>query len=1858
MSNQGIKKYGTYYSASIKNGSSAYVNLSKQYDNVHFVIPLYSSKYKLSPINLSLIYTSSNNTVDYNLKKGFKLSIVKELSYVNSSTYKITNPDLSTEDYSYSSASGKYENTELVSYMIIENNLYKVVYKDTIYTFDSSYKLIKIEDRHNSINKINIDYEQGHIESIYNDYGESLMLIKNTNYLRIEISKDGYSVYDIVLNYDSDDYISEISYYVYKNNTDNLYGQLQLAFDNYKEIYDAFSKERIRIKHPSTNAYKVLEGSINDEELLRESTINFIDNYHTSVKYNNLYTHYYFDDRYLINHCVDFTKSIIGYSFDGKKNLLFMSNLFKNNYQHQEEICNLVTDGFCQQGISAWITDNATLYRSTNSTSHINVTSPLCLGISNANVSSSNTYQLINVEGTPLDVLTFRCLSECFSTSGGGHIKIYLLKNNVIKQSIPTYTLSTNHTCAYFNVISIEPVVCFDQVKIVFELFGTSTYYSIESICLTKQKAGKAYLYDSKNEVTEVKKGKTITNIFTDRNHRLIGITGKYKVISYAYDNNQSLRNDNLVNDDLTRNKKGIYGNRTEYTYNNLNELNEEKVVSHEYDSSILKDRDLSLTKENTFDQSGEFIVKEKTNDIEIDFVSDGSKHYLLENTIFPDGTKYDHEYNNKNLLSKVTIKDSSNNSLEENETNYDSHLNKESLLDKRINKIKYYYNGDNKLSSVKIENSNSDKSLVNVKYINENSTIDPHLNMIESKEYGNNGDKYIFEYDNKYNLSTIKYREKGTSTANNKYNFEYDAYNRLKIVNNADSTNFIYHSYDSDNRLCEISNNNQVSNILRDNYDSVIRLYNLIFTDGNEIYQSFTESKESNVFAPEHFYEMIKLLKINDINATFSCFFNDDNSDLTYKNEDGSEAEDNIEANVNHTIISERLHPLIKLMNSQTRLCYDVTGKGIQGFSVFAKVKSGGVIASLVGVNNNNLYITYDKINNYLKCYYGSSLLLNVNMVLSSDKEYALSLLLENNNLNLIVNDKKYTYNNIGSIAFNKLCVGCKYNSLTSGANLYLYGIVAFKGVTINDVYKLSYKGLNYIFGSVEYNGNYTYCGFDSTTLFKKELLDGYKVAPLFNNYNCLPSINNLQLYLIDYENDINELSDSSFIYNKKTHRCNLYLDKNKVIYQTGLDTAGTILIRFTVNEYSIENSSYKTLFRLFKENNSGFKLSIKESKLYLNENLIDNSLVVSDGVNNLAFAYYYNNNNLNYKVVLNNDYYDNGIIGGSSDYSWWKLQLGNENDLSKPLGGFVEMLCIDDGFSDISSMQSDLLKLNYSLLINKYDPLGRVTLKNTVHNDNTIISHTYNYVKSLENNNYLASSKIESEVISRNSTNYTLQYVYDSMNRIKQIKMNNTLIKDYSYNELGYLVSDDNLEAYGAQHRLYMYDESGNITRRDIKVNGTIVNSRLYKYDDSLNKNALTRITDANGNTLESISYDTYMGSLPVSITSNGTTKALTWEGLKLTSYGNVTYNYDYLGRRESKITSTRSFKYVYDIRGNLVGEKVTTLSNNSFYYVDYLYDKDNNLYGFKYDGNIYYYIKDILGIIKYIVDSNGSILLEYTYDAFGNIIYTNQSPYTNLYDINHIVYKSYYMDFENSLYYLKTRYYNPNWGRFVSIDKIEYLNENVACGLNLYAYCLNDPINNSDPDGTWSWEKFFIGVAITAAVTAAVALTIVTYGAGAAIAGAGIASYTLATGAAVCVSAIATTGIAATCSVAAMPTKDEHYNRNQYNIDLPENITAANEAGWDSGVAANAHQFSAVDGENVKFVDPDGKREVIFDSSGNMVTDPRDIGTYNFCPSGGFVGSAGHFVKDILPWIVWGNTPDDTTTVVERIMGLIFK
>ena len=66
------------------------------------------------------------------------------------------------------------------------------------------------------------------------------------------------------------------------------------------------------------------------------------------------------------------------------------------------------------------------------------------------------------------------------------------------------------------------------------------------------------------------------------------------------------------------------------------------------------------------------------------------------------------------------------------------------------------------------------------------------------------------------------------------------------------------------------------------------------------------------------------------------------------------------------------------------------------------------------------------------------------------------------------------------------------------------------------------------------------------------------------------------------------------------------------------------------------------------------------------------------------------------------------------------------------------------------------------------------------------------------------------------------------------------------------------------------------------------------------------------------------------------------------------------------------------------------------------------------------------------------------------------------------NGFVYKGYYYDVETQLYWVSSRYYLPEWGRWISPDDIEYLDPESVNGLNLYCYCGNDPINKIDPTG----------------------------------------------------------------------------------------------------------------------------------------------------------------------------------------------
>ncbi|MCR4673268.1 MAG: RHS repeat-associated core domain-containing protein [Lachnospiraceae bacterium] len=87
------------------------------------------------------------------------------------------------------------------------------------------------------------------------------------------------------------------------------------------------------------------------------------------------------------------------------------------------------------------------------------------------------------------------------------------------------------------------------------------------------------------------------------------------------------------------------------------------------------------------------------------------------------------------------------------------------------------------------------------------------------------------------------------------------------------------------------------------------------------------------------------------------------------------------------------------------------------------------------------------------------------------------------------------------------------------------------------------------------------------------------------------------------------------------------------------------------------------------------------------------------------------------------------------------------------------------------------------------------------------------------------------------------------------------------------------------------------------------------------------------------------------------------------------------------------------------------------------------------------------------------------------------------------NHLLYRGYYYDSETGLYYLNSRYYDPEVGRFINSDDARYLGANGNLNsYNLFAYCLNNPVALSDNSGKFAiTTAILIGSAIIGAATA---------------------------------------------------------------------------------------------------------------------------------------------------------------------------
>ncbi|MBQ9716317.1 MAG: hypothetical protein IJV77_07950 [Clostridia bacterium] len=349
---------------------------------------------------------------------------------------------------------------------------------------------------------------------------------------------------------------------------------------------------------------------------------------------------------------------------------------------------------------------------------------------------------------------------------------------------------------------------------------------------------------------------------------------------------------------------------------------------------------------------------------------------------------------------------------------------------------------------------------------------------------------------------------------------------------------------------------------------------------------------------------------------------------------------------------------------------------------------------------------------------------------------------------------------------------------------------------------------------------------------------------------------------------------------------------------------------------------------------------------------------------------------------------------------------------------------------------------------LVYNYDKFGRLTSKNT----SLTMSFEYNNV----------GSKLTNQVKKVTYNDGTCdQYTYDCNGNITSIVSSNGTTT-YAYDSLGRLVSEAN-PVFGTTS--YSYDTNGNIRT---KTKGGNVTNYLYTnpWKDQL--------TSVGG---QAITYDA-IGN-PISYKGN----ALTWiRGRLLSSFGNNSYTYNSAGIRTSKTVGGVTTNYA--VSGGTILSEITNGVTTIYYY------SADGIIGFNRAGVDYFYRKNMQGDIIAIVNASGGVVAKYVYDAWGNHIayYWNGNAFAEAISnttnancqialFNPFRYRGYYFDNETGLYYLNSRYYDPQVGRFINADTIDYLDSSSVDGVNLYTYCYNNPIMYADPSGHWVETVFDI-------------------------------------------------------------------------------------------------------------------------------------------------------------------------------------
>jgi len=595
----------------------------------------------------------------------------------------------------------------------------------------------------------------------------------------------------------------------------------------------------------------------------------------------------------------------------------------------------------------------------------------------------------------------------------------------------------------------------------------------------------------------------------------------------------------------------------------------------------------------------------------------------------------------------------------------------------------------------------------------------------------------------------------------------------------------------------------------------------------------------------------------------------------------------------------------------------------------------------------------------------------------------------------------------------------------------------------------KLSDDGLliNEIIDSL---GNKAKFDFDAESGLLKTMINskGLKIDFTYDNQSRVTSITDGNRVVSFIYNNYNLLSNIVFnginygiLYDDFLNRKKITLNGNTIIEYNYMNNNGKLLSEEYGNADEI-NYSYDSLGRV-----STMTKGLVDYNYYYNN--FGNLSRLTSELCEYLFIYDYASRISKQRFINdNNDFLESKYsydIGSNLCKKQYKLIY--YTDVYSPVDSVSSIIIYTyDENEAISSLNVDNDSISYV-----YDELGRLISTNV----NNHLLNSFNYMKNGDN----TSLKIKS--ININGDIY--DYQYDSFGNITRVSRNNSIIKEYIYDELNQLIiAKDYLADIIAE---YNYDLCNNIIRKDfydLSTNNKI-NSIYYNYD-SQNKLKLVKYNNDN------ITYDN-IGNV-----TGFADKTFIWENgkeLKSITGSNLTINYSYNSdgiRIYKNVNNIETYYYIENSK--IIMERT---GSNVIYYIR---DENGELLGFDYNGVRYYYLKNVEKDIIGIMDSNNQTIVNYYYDSWGNTIKVTDGNGIEISNSSHIAFinpyrfKGYYYDAESGLYYLNSRYYNPEWGRFISMDT-NIGTTNDFTSYNLYTAFANNPINTIDPNGN-DWKK----------------------------------------------------------------------------------------------------------------------------------------------------------------------------------------